>query len=135
MCQIKQCALKLPPATFFLLIINILRKESPLKIMLLFGLESSSHSPDIHIFVNTLYSLFSIVSHCIRWSKINSEICDIIISRIKEHKIETWSVDTQLSKQYLYCKKKAEIAHQKLVSDPLGKGSKTKNSCRKRFRK
>ena len=63
MYQIRQCALNLPSAISFFIVINILRKGSPLKIMLLFGLKSSQ-SPDIHIFVNTLYSLFSIVSHC-----------------------------------------------------------------------
>ena len=44
-------------------------------------------------------------------------------------------MDTQLNKQYLYGKKHAENMHQKLVSDPLGKGPKINNPYRKRFTK
>ena len=64
--------------SFFIVI--FLRKGSPLKIMLLFGLKRS-HSPDIQIFVNTLHSHFSIVSHC----KDDQKQMMTIISKIKKH--------------------------------------------------
>ena len=47
-----------------------------------------------------------------------------------ELKLDQW-----IHNSYLYGKEKAEKVHQKLVSDPLGKGPKRNNPCRKHFRK